>query len=150
MGGALFVGIVESLREALLVLICVKPLPQHAPGVGADAHRDLSATITLQPGVIGAAADRRLAPLGRKIGPDPASIDATMIGGIAANNASSMCCGTVQNSHHTLAGMRIVLADGTVLDARDPASRAARRAEPGAETRANTTLAQRIRHKFRL
>src|SRR4029450_14152335 len=68
--------------------------------------------------------NRRLAPLGRKIGPDPASIDAAMIGGIAANNASGMCCGTAQNSYHTLAGMRVVLADGTVLDTRDPASRA--------------------------
>jgi D-lactate dehydrogenase len=33
-------------------------------------------TISLQPGVIGAAANRRLAPMQRKIGPDPASIDA--------------------------------------------------------------------------
>jgi D-lactate dehydrogenase len=57
--------------------------------------------------------------------PDPASIDAAMIGGIAANNASGMCCGTAQNSYHTLAGMRVVLANGTVLDTRDPASRAA-------------------------
>ena len=48
-----------------------------------------------------------------------------MIGGIAANNASGMCCGTAQNSYQTLAGMRVVLADGTVLDTRDPASRAA-------------------------
>src|SRR5438045_1888805 len=73
---------------------------------------------------IGAAANRRLAPLGRKIGPDPASIDAAMIGGIAANNASGMCCGTAQNSYHTLAGMRVVLADGTVLDTSDATSRA--------------------------
>jgi len=117
-------------------------------------------TITLQPGVIGAAANRRLAPLGRKIGPDPASIDAAMIGGIAANNASGMCCGTAQNSYHTLAGMRVVLADGTVLDTRDPASRAdfaARRpdlaaglAELGRGTREDASLAQHIRHKFRL
>ena len=76
-------------------------------------------TITLQPGVIGAAANRRLASFGRKIGPDPASIDAAMIGGIAANNASGMCCGTAQNSYHTLAGLRVVLASGTVLDTRD-------------------------------
>ncbi len=62
---------------------------------------------------------------GRKIGPDPASIDTAMIGGIAANNASGMCCGTAQNSYQTLAGLRVVLADGTVLDTRDAASRAA-------------------------
>jgi D-lactate dehydrogenase len=46
--------------------------------------------IRLQPGVIGAEANRRLAGFGRKIGPDPASIDSCKIGGIAANNASGM------------------------------------------------------------
>lgn len=117
-------------------------------------------TVTLQPGVIGAAANRRLARFGRKIGPDPASIDAAMIGGIAANNASGMCCGTAQNSYHTLAGMRVVLANGTVLDTRDAASRTAfREREPdlvrkldamARAARGNETLAARIRHKFRL
>ena len=62
-----------------------------------------------------------------------------MIGGIAANNASGMCCGTAQNSYHTLAGMRIVLADGTVLDTRDAASRAAFLAQKGrSRARAST------------
>src|SRR5512134_3586394 len=85
---------------------------------------DDGALVHLQAGVIGAAANRRLAPLGRKIGPDPASIDTAMIGGIAANNASGMCCGTAQNSYQTLYGMRVILADGTTLDTRDPQSRA--------------------------
>ncbi len=49
--------------------------------------------IRLQPGVIGAQANAWLAPFGRKIGPDPASINACKIGGIVANNASGMCCG---------------------------------------------------------
>jgi D-lactate dehydrogenase len=123
--------------------------------VGPDA-----ATITLQPGVIGAEANRRLARFGRKIGPDPASIDTAMIGGIAANNASGMCCGTAQNSYNTLAGIRIVLADGTVLDTRDPASRAAfieqRKdlvlglAALAKAVSDNVPLAARIRHKFRM
>jgi D-lactate dehydrogenase len=117
-------------------------------------------TITLQPGVIGAAANRCLAAHGRKIGPDPASIDAAKIGGIAANNASGMCCGTAQNSYHTLAGMRVVLASGTVLDTRDPASRTAfveRETdlvrgldELARATRADEVLAARIRRKFRM
>ncbi len=76
--------------------------------------------ITLGPGVIGADANALLAPHGRKIGPDPASIGACMIGGIVANNAAGMCCGTAQNSYQTVEGMRIVLADGTVLDTRRP------------------------------
>jgi D-lactate dehydrogenase len=117
-------------------------------------------SVTLQPGVVGAAANRRLLRFGRKIGPDPASIDTAKIGGIAANNASGMCCGTAQNSYRTLAGIRVVLADGTVLDTRDAASRAAfRERKPdfvreldalGRTTRANEALATRIRHKFRL
>ena len=117
-------------------------------------------TITLGPGVIGAIANRRLAPLGRKIGPDPASIDTAMIGGIAANNASGMCCGTAQNTYRTLRGMRIVLADGSVLDTADPASREAFRArrpdvvaglaELVARVRSDAALAARIRHKYRM
>lgn len=53
--------------------------------------------IKLQPGVIGARANMLLKPYGRKIGPDPASINSAMIGGIAADNASGMCCGTAEN-----------------------------------------------------
>ncbi|WP_430447824.1 MAG: FAD-binding and (Fe-S)-binding domain-containing protein [Pseudomonas piscis] len=122
--------------------------------------RDQGAQIRLQPGVIGAQANAWLAPFGRKIGPDPASINACKIGGIVANNASGMCCGTAQNSYHTLAGIRVVLADGTRLDTEDAASVAAfrhshaallqRLAELGRATRANSELASRIRHKYRL
>nr|WP_281459832.1 FAD-binding and (Fe-S)-binding domain-containing protein [Pseudomonas sp. P13] len=116
--------------------------------------------IRLQPGVIGAQANAWLAPFGRKIGPDPASINACKIGGIVANNASGMCCGTAQNTYHTLAGIRLVLADGTRLDTEDETSVATfrtshgelleRLATLGRETRANTELAARIRHKYRL
>jgi D-lactate dehydrogenase len=117
-------------------------------------------TISLQPAVIGAAANRQLAPFKRKIGPDPASIDAAMIGGIAANNASGMCCGTAQNSYRTLASMRVVLVDGSVVDTGDAASRESfAKARPdlidgltllGREVRADAALAARIAHKFRL
>ncbi|WP_166367058.1 FAD-binding and (Fe-S)-binding domain-containing protein [Pseudomonas akapageensis] len=116
--------------------------------------------IRLQPGVIGAQANAWLAPFGRKIGPDPASINACKIGGIVANNASGMCCGTAQNTYHTLAGMRLVLTDGTRLDTEDAASIAHFRqshaslldelARLGRETRANSALATKIRHKYRL
>ncbi|SMH34613.1 FAD-binding and (Fe-S)-binding domain-containing protein [Azospirillum agricola] len=119
-----------------------------------------AATVTLQPGVIGAEANRKLAPLGRKIGPDPASIATAKIGGIAANNASGMCCGTAQNSYRTLASMRLALADGTVLDTGDASSRSAfwrshrplldSLTELGARTRADGPLAERIRNKFRI
>ena len=76
--------------------------------------------ISLQPGVIGGHANKYLAPFNKKIGPDPASINAAMIGGIAANNASGMCCGTAQNSYRTLDSMQLILADGTALNTADP------------------------------
>jgi D-lactate dehydrogenase len=114
--------------------------------------------VALQPGIIGAEANRRLAPFARKIGPDPASIGAAMIGGIAANNASGMCCGTAQNSYQTLQSLRVVLADGTVLDTGSSDSRVAfAAARPGLladlatlarEAQTDSKLADRIRRKF--
>ena len=119
-----------------------------------------AATVRLGPGIIGGEVNHRLAPLGRKIGPDPASINACKIGGIAANNASGMCCGTAQNSYNTVVGMRVILADGTLLDTEDPASVAQFRHTHGAmlagldrlgsTTRHDRTLAERIRHKFKI
>jgi len=116
--------------------------------------------IRLQPGVIGRHANNCLAPYGRKIGPDPASINTAMIGGIAANNASGMCCGTSQNSYRTLERMRIVFQDGTVLDTGDPASLAQFRikradiytaiAELMQEVRADAVLSERIDNKFKI
>ncbi len=116
------------------------------------------ALIRLQPGVLGADANRRLASYARKIGPDPASIDSAMIGGIAANNSSGMCCGTSDNSYKTLVSMRLLLADGTLVDTGDADSVArfrdshgdllARLDELGRATRADAVLAQRIRDKF--
>ena len=77
---------------------------------------DKGNAISLEPSIIGANANAILAPFGKKIGPDPASINSAMIGGIAANNASGMCCGVSQNSYKTLKNMKIVFYDGTVLD----------------------------------
>jgi D-lactate dehydrogenase len=121
---------------------------------------DRGGRIRLQPGVIGGHANRHLAPYGRKIGPDPASINAAMIGGIAANNASGMCCGIAQNSYRTVTGMRILFQDGTLLDTADPASRDEFRYARkdlldavdalGKEVRANTALAERIRRKYKI
>ncbi|WP_281984433.1 FAD-binding and (Fe-S)-binding domain-containing protein [Azonexus hydrophilus] len=117
-------------------------------------------SVRLGPGIVGGEVNRRLAPLGRKIGPDPASIGAAKIGGIAANNASGMCCGTAQNSYRTLAGLRVMLTDGTLLDTEDPLSRDAfakshavllgELERLGQATRANPRLAERIRQKFKI
>jgi D-lactate dehydrogenase len=142
----------QAISDSVLVL-----LGDSWRGAVIDAQAE---TIRLQPAVIGAVANRLLAPHGRKIGPDPASIDAAMIGGIAANNASGMCCGTRQNSYHTLAGMRVMLADGAIVDTEDAASVAAFKqshaelllglAQLSQRTRRDVTLAERIRHKYRM
>ncbi len=81
-----------------------------------------ASTISLEPAIIGAEANAWLKPYHRKIGPDPASINHAMIGGIAANNASGMCCGTTDNCYKTVTEMKIIFHDGTLLDTADPAS----------------------------
>ncbi|HNX55055.1 MAG TPA: FAD-binding oxidoreductase, partial [Prolixibacteraceae bacterium] len=116
--------------------------------------------ISLQPGLTGGKVNSLLAPYGRKIGPDPASIDAAMIGGIAANNASGMCCGTSENSYKTVASMRIVFADGSVLDTAGPESRDKFRQthahliqsiiEMAESVKADSALAQRIARKYKM
>jgi D-lactate dehydrogenase len=116
--------------------------------------------VALEPGVVGADANALLAPLGRKIGPDPASIATCQVGGITANNASGMCCGTAQNSYRTVRAMKLVLADGTYVDTGDPSSRAdlarthaallAGLAALRREIEGDATLAARIREKYRI
>ncbi len=89
---------------------------------GVKINSDAS-LITLEPSVIGSYANFHLKKFHKKIGPDPASIDACMIGGIAANNASGMCCGIDQNTYKTVHSMKIIFQDGTYLDASDELSR---------------------------
>ena len=73
-------------------------------------------------GVIGADANTALKGLNKKIGPDPATINSALIGGIFNNNSSGMCCGVEQNSYNTVHSVRAVLLDGTVLDTADEKS----------------------------
>ncbi|WQU97886.1 FAD-binding oxidoreductase [Helicobacter pylori] len=77
---------------------------------------DNAQSIKLACGVIGSHANALLKPYHKKIGPDPATINTAMIGGIVANNASGMCCGVEQNSYKTLKSLRVILSDGTLLD----------------------------------
>lgn len=117
-----------------------------------------ASTVTMQPGVVGASVNRILEPLGRMFSPDPASIGSAMIGGIVSNNASGMSCGTVANSDRVLRSMRIVLADGTVLDTGDADSREAFAAGHGAmldaiaalrdDILADKELTERIKWKY--
>ncbi|MEE8335189.1 MAG: FAD-binding and (Fe-S)-binding domain-containing protein, partial [Candidatus Neomarinimicrobiota bacterium] len=72
--------------------------------------------IRLQPGVIGSRANLYLKPFSRRIGPDPASMNAARIGGIIANNSSGMVCGIKNNSYHTLKSIRFIMANGNLYD----------------------------------
>ena len=76
-------------------------------------------TLQVEPGIIGGVVNRRLAAFGQKIGPDPASLNAAMMGGIIANNASGMCCGVKDNAYHTLASLRFILPNGQCYDTLD-------------------------------
>ena len=142
----------QAISDSVLVLL----------GPSWNGHEVLEdgRRIRLQPGVVGGHANRFLRAFGKKIGPDPASIDSAMIGGIAANNASGMCCGTAQNSYRTLHSMRIIFADGSVLDTGDRSSREAfATSHPevvegvgglAARVRASARLADRIRTKYKM
>lgn len=139
----------QAVSDDLLVEI--------GPHWGAFRVLDGGARVWTQPGVIGGHLNRWLAP-GHRIGPDPASIDAAMIGGILANNSSGMCCGVAQNSYHTLESASLLLADGTLVDtSRADADARLGHEAPGIhagllrlrdEVRADAALAGRIRAKF--
>ncbi|KDD71791.1 hypothetical protein H632_c4390p0, partial [Helicosporidium sp. ATCC 50920] len=130
-----------------------------------QVHGDGS-SVTAEPGAVGGEVNRALRrhavrrgeEVAYKIGPDPSSIDSCMVGGIVANNSSGMCCGVAQNSYHTLQNLRLVFADGTVLDTADGESRrrfleqrrdlAEGIVELAREVRANAPLSAKIRSKF--
>ena len=121
---------------------------------------DDGARISCQPGITGGRLNRILAPFGRKLGPDPASINCAAIGGIAANNASGMSSGTDKTSLKTVQCMRIIMADGTLLDTGDEMSRNSfiishKELLDNLTTLADSvkkddSLAEKIRKKFRL
>ncbi len=121
---------------------------------------DAGRRIRLQPGVIGAHANRVLASYGAKIGPDPASINTCMVGGILSNNSSGMCCGVEQNAYHTLESLTFVLPSGNVFDTALPDADAQfRQLEPllargllelKARVAGDPVLSRRIREKYRM
>ncbi|MFA6741774.1 MAG: FAD-binding and (Fe-S)-binding domain-containing protein [Arcobacteraceae bacterium] len=116
--------------------------------------------ISLQPALTGAQANGLLARYSKKIGPDPASINAAMIGGIAANNASGMCCGISQNSYKTLKSIKLIFSDGTKLDTGCKESKDAFRKSHADflkdlksfsdDTKNNEELRARIERKFKI
>lgn len=102
----------QSITDGILV-----DLSQNWNKIKVEAGGNL---VRVQPGVTGALVNTYLKPYRRKIGPDPSSIQAAMIGGILSNNASGMCCGVKFNSYHTLKYIRFILPDGKTFSTEDP------------------------------
>ena len=128
----------QAISESVLVLL------------GIEGWRDCRISpdgsgITLGAGILGADANTYLAPYGKKLGPDPASINSAKIGGIVSNNACGMASGVDGNSMGTVTGMRIIFADGTVLDTRDDDSRKAFLDQRKEMVERIVTLARRLR-----
>ncbi len=128
----------QALSDSVLVVL--------GPEGWRDVHiSDDHSEITLGAAVLGAEANGYLASYGRKIGPDPASINSAKIGGIVSNNACGMASGITGNSMGTVLGMRIIFADGTVLDTRDDVSRQEFLANRQDMIDGVTALAQRLK-----
>ena len=92
--------------------------------VGGENWKNIEITnngnlICMQPGVTGLEANNALKKFAKKIGPDPASINSAMIGGIVANNASGMTSGVLYNSYNLITDMQLIFPDGTFLDTSD-------------------------------
>ena len=77
---------------------------------------DGGARIRVQPGISLGRANRMLARYGRKLGPDPASTDFACVGGVISNNSGGMRCGTTADSYSTVRSLKLVLANGLVID----------------------------------
>lgn len=120
---------------------------------------DEGALVRVQPGITGAMVNARLRRYRRKIGPDPSSISAAMMGGILSNNSSGMCCGVKLNSYHTLKSVSFILPDGKTFNTEKPRDYDRFRAECGElyqslreireEILSNEALYDRIRRKYR-
>ena len=118
------------------------------------------ALVRAQPGVRAGLLNRMLRPYHRRLGPDPASIEVCTLGGILANNASGMCCGTRDTAYRTLDSLLLLLPSGLLLDTALPnadallAAQAPELSEGLLRIRrrilASPSLRERIRRKYQL
>ena len=81
---------------------------------------DQGGRLRVRPGTVMFRANLALAAYGYRLGPDPASGSVCTVGGVIANNASGMCCGTAQNSYKTIDSLTFLLASGLRIDTADP------------------------------
>jgi D-lactate dehydrogenase len=133
----------------------VAPIAGEPREGGAEIEAALA---RVKPGTVLGHANRVIAPLGRKLGPDPASTDIACVGGVVANNSGGMRCGTTLDSYSTVRSLTFVLPSGTTIDTAAPdAAERFEREEPELaaglaairdEIRADAELSERIRRKF--
>jgi D-lactate dehydrogenase len=119
---------------------------------------DNGVRVRVQGGAIGGLVNAKLRAFGRKIGPDPSSINSAMIGGMLSNNSSGMCCGVANNAYHTIDTVRFILPDGSVWDTslaheaerfeREQSRISNTLLQIRHEILSNATLLARIRHKY--
>jgi D-lactate dehydrogenase len=127
---------------------------------GGIAVLEDGAAVRVGTGTILGHVNRVLAPLGRRLGPDPASTDVATVGGVVANNSGGMRCGITKDSYSTLRSLTFVLPSGTRIDTAAPGAAtefAAAESELAAglaairdEIRADADLSSRIRRKFEI
>ena len=101
-----------------------------------------------------------LKPYARRMGPDPASMNAATIGGVLAVNAGGMRCRPAIDSYHSIVAMKILLTTGTIVDTENPQAEALfAAAEPEMaagllkireEILANKEIADRIIRKYEI
>ncbi len=142
----------QSQTDGILV-----DVRRHWRGITVE---DDGARARVRPGTVLGHVNRVLAPLHRRLGPDPASTDIATVGGVIANNSGGMRCGTTKDSYSTVRELTFVLPSGTVIDTGAPgAAEEFARREPELargleqireEIRADTELTERIRHKFEI
>src|SRR6201984_3339656 len=87
--------------------------------VGATVE-DGGKRLRVRPGTVMFRANLAPQSHGDRLGPDPASSGVATVGGVIANNASGMCCGTVENSYKTLESISFLLPSGTFIKTADP------------------------------
>lgn len=73
-------------------------------------------TVRSQPGVILGKINASLAKFNRKLGPDPASMNACMVGGVLANNSSGMSSGIIRNAYNTILSLSFILYNGILYN----------------------------------
>lgn len=141
----------QSITDGILV-----DIGKHWRGITPLENGKL---VKVQPGIIGSMVNYFLSPYKTKIGPDPSSINAAMMGGILSNNSSGMCCGVAYNSYHTLKTIRFILPNGNTYDTanqsdytkfiEEESALSSLLTEQRRQILSNAELLNKVRHKYK-